>query len=415
MAKTARELDVVVWGASGFTGRLTAEYLLARYGVSGGLRWALGGRNAAKLASVRDELAREAGADAGALPILVGDGDDARFLGELARRTRVVCTTVGPYAKYGSKLVAACAEAGTDYCDLTGEIHWMQRMIAAHQGAAAASGARIVFCCGFDCIPADLGAFFLQREMRARHGVACARIQFRVAGFRGGASGGTVASMLNMQEEAARDPSVMTAMREPYSLNPPGEQRGPDGPERLGPRWDPDFRQWTAPFMMAGIDTKIVRRSNALLGWAYGREFRYDEAMLMGAGPLGFAKAWSTSAGSAAMMGALSAGPLRRAIAPRLPQPGDGPSKEVRERGYFEILLRGEHPSDAAKALRARIHGDRDPGYGSTSKMLGESAVCLAQDALPAAGGCWTPASAMGDALLARLPKNAGVDFTIEE
>ena len=397
MQRTPRELEVVLWGASGFTGKLTAEYLLRRYGAAGRLRWAIAGRNAAKLEAVRDDLARETGVAAEALPVLVGDGDDAAFLDALTRRTQVVCTTVGPYAKYGSKLVAACAANGTDYCDLTGEVHWMQRMIEAHQDRASASGARIVFNCGFDCIPSDLGAFFLQREMRARHGVACSRIQYRVAGFAGGASGGTVASMLLMMEEAERDPAVMHAMNDPYALNPKSERSGPDSPERTTPAWDADFRQWTAPFVMAGINTKVVRRSNALLGHAYGRDFRYDEAILTGAGPLGFAKAAAVSAGSAAMMGAMRIGAIRRRIAGRLPQPGDGPSKQKREAGYYDIVLRGAHPTDESKSLRGRIRGDRDPGYGSTSKMLGESAVCLAQDPLRVGGGCWTPASAMGE------------------
>jgi short subunit dehydrogenase-like uncharacterized protein len=414
MQKSTRELEVVVWGASGFTGRLTAEHLLTRFGAAGSLRWAIAGRNAAKLESVRSGLARDTGADARALPILVGDGEDVAFLDQMTRRTRVVCSTVGPYAKYGSALVAACARSGADYCDLTGEVPWMQRMIDAHQAAAVGSGARIVFSCGFDCIPADLGAFFMQREMRARHGVACSRIQYRVAGFSGAASGGTVASMLHMLEEAERDPAIRAAMSEPYALNPRGERTGPDAPEHTSPRWDPDFRQWTAPFVMAGIDTKVVRRSNALLGYAYGKSFRYDEAMLMGAGPLGFAKAALTTAGTLAGMGAMALGPVRRAVSAWLPQPGDGPTQAQREAGYFDIQLRGEHPTDAAKALRGRIRGDRDPGYGSTAKMLGESAVCLAQDALPVAGGFWTPASAMGDALLARLRPNAGVTFEIE-
>jgi len=415
MQKTAREFEVVVWGASGFTGKLTAEYLLARYGVAGVLRWAIAGRSAAKLEAVRDDIARETGCAASALPILIGDGDDDAFLDTLTRRTQVVCTTVGPYAKYGSKLVAACVANGADYCDLTGEVHWMQRMIETHQDAAAESGARIVFTCGFDCIPSDLGTFFLQREMRTRHGVACARIQYRVAGFSGGASGGTVASMLLMMEEAERDPAVMRTMNDPYALNPKSERSGPDAPERTSAAWDGDFQQWTAPFVMAGINTKVVRRTNALLGYAYGKAFRYDEAILMGAGPLGLAKAVATSVGTAAMMGAMRIGPLRRAVSGRLPQPGDGPSKQKREAGFFDIHLRGEHPTDASKSLRGRIHGDRDPGYGSTSKMLGESAVCLAKDAISVAGGCWTPASAMGERLLTRLGENAGVTFSIGE
>jgi len=414
MASESREFEVVVWGASGFTGQLTAEYLLGRYGASGDLRWALGGRNRAKLEAARDEIAQQTGVDASPLAILVGDSDDEAFLEDLAERTHVVCSTVGPYANYGSKLVAACAKQGTAYCDLTGEVHWMQRMIEAHEDAAKQSGARIVFSCGFDCIPSDLGALFLQREMQKRHGVPCSSIQFRVKGFSGAASGGTVASILSMMEEAERDPSVNRAMNEPYSLNPKDQRTGPDEAERSTPRYDANFEQWTSPFVMAGVNTKIVRRSNALLDYEYGKDFRYDEAVLMGTGPVGFAKAAGTAAGTVAMMGSMAIGPLRRAVSGRLPQPGDGPTKEQREKGYFDILLRGEHPTDASKALRARIRGDRDPGYGSTSKMLGESAVCLARDDLSVGGGLWTPASAMGEALLKRLGENAGVTFELE-
>ncbi len=412
MSSEVREFEVVVWGASGFTGRLVAEYLLEKYGASNGLRWAIGGRNPEKLETVKRELAGATGQDADALPIIIGDSDDAASLADLARRTRVVCTTVGPYAKYGSRLVEACASAGTDYCDLTGEVHWMQRMIEAHQDAARASGARIVFNCGFDCIPSDIGAFFMQREMKRMHGVACTQIQLRVKGFSGAASGGTIASMLSMLEESEVDPGVRQAMTEPYSLNPKEDRTGPDGPELLSPRYDADFAQWTAPFVMAGINTKVVRRSNALLGYAYGRDFRYDEAMLMGPGPGGLAKAVATSAGSAAMMGAMAWGPLRRAAAGRLPQPGEGPSRAKREAGYFDLLLRGT--SAEGHVLHGQVKGDRDPGYGATSKMLAESAVALARASLGVEGGIWTPASALGEVLLDRLP-DAGVCFRIDD
>jgi short subunit dehydrogenase-like uncharacterized protein len=414
MSSESREFEIIVWGASGFTGRLTAEYLLQHHGAGRDLRWALGGRNQAKLERVRDELAKQCGVDASTLPIVVGDSDDEVFLAELAARTKVICTTVGPYAKYGSKLVAACAAAGTHYCDLTGEVHWMQRMIESHEDAARASGARIVFNCGFDCIPSDLGVYFLQREMREREGVPCSHVQLRVKGFSGAASGGTIASMLGMMEEAEKDPSVMRAMNEPYSLNPKDLRSGPDSAESMAPRYDKDFEQWTAPFVMAGINTKVVRRSNALLDYAYGKNFRYDEAVLTGAGPTGFAKAAATAAGTVATMGAMAIGPLRRLVSGRLPQPGDGPTQEQREKGYFDLLLRGEHPSDPSKTLRGRVQGDRDPGYGSTSKMLAESALCLARDELSVGGGMWTPASAMGDPLLERLAKSAGVTFTLE-
>ncbi len=410
-----RELDVVVWGASGFTGRLVAEYLLARYGTDGGLRWGLGGRSRSKLERVRGEISRETGRGAATLPILLGDGDDPASMAALAERARVVCTTVGPYAKYGTHLLAACARSGTHYCDLTGEVPWLRRMIDAYHEEAAASGARIVPTCGFDSIPSDLGVFFLQREMQQRHGVPCSRIKYRVADFSGGASGGTIASGLHMLEEARHDASVQRVVDEPYSLNPKGERSGPDAAERMAPAWDGDFEQWTAPFVMAGVNTKVVRRSNALLGHAWGKGFRYDEAILTGKGPLGLARATAVAAGTRAGMATLAIGPVRGLLASRLPSPGEGPSKEAREKGHFEIRLLGQHPEDPDKNLRAVIRGDRDPGYGSTSKMLGEAAVCLACDELSSSPGILTPAVAMGDALLERLERSAGVTFSIEE
>ncbi len=409
-----REFEVVVWGASGFTGRLVAEYLLGRYGTDGALRWALGGRNSRKLESVREAIARETGREAASLPIVVGDSDDADSMAALAERTRVVCTTVGPYALYGTKLLAACASRGTHYCDLTGEVHWLRRMIDAHHEEAVASGARVVPNCGFDCIPSDLGVFFLQREMQQRHDVPCSHIKYRVADFSGGASGGTIASGLNMLEEARHDPDVMRVVNEPYSLNPKGERSGPDAAERMAPVWDEDFAQWTAPFVMASINTKVVRRTNALLGYPWGKGFRYDEAILTGKGPLGLARATAVAAGTGVGMATLAIGPVRNLLAGRLPSPGEGPSKEAREKGHFEIRLLGEHPDDPGKNLRAVIRGDRDPGYGSTSKMLGESAVCLARDELASAPGILTPAAAMGDALIERLDAYAGVTFSIE-
>lgn len=405
---SGRELDVLLWGATGFTGRLVAEHLLARHGAAGSLRWALGGRNREKLERLRADL----GTAAEALPLVVANADDEGALAEVVPRARVVCTTVGPYALYGSKLVAACARSGTHYCDLTGELPWMRRMIDAHQKEAEESGARIVHNCGFDCIPSDLGVFFLQREMQARHGVACARIRYRVLDFRGGFSGGTAASGMNMLAEAAADPAIRRLIADPYGLNPPGE-RGPDEPDRLTPAQEPDLG-WTAPFVMAAINTRVVRRTNALLGHPWGREFRYDEAIVTGPGPTGFAKAAAVAAGQAAMAAGGGLGPVRGLLGRFLPEPGTGPSARQREQGFFDILLLGEHPTDPSKNLKGRVRGDRDPGYGSTSKMLGEAAVCLAQDALSVGGGFWTPAAAMGAPLLERLGAHAGVEFRIE-
>lgn len=403
-----REFEIVLWGATGFTGKLVAEYLLRRHGAGGELRWALGGRNAAKLEAVRREL----GADE-SLPIVVGDGADEAFLDSLVRRTQVVCTTVGPYAKYGSPLVAACARAGTHYCDLTGETQWIRRMIDAHQKEAEGSGARIVHTCGFDSIPSDLGVFFVQSEITRRDGAPARHVRYRVADFSGAASGGTIHSMLNLMEEAGADPAVRRVLVDPYSLNPEGERHGPDGRDAMGPAWDDAFEQWTAPFVMAAINTRVVRRSNALLGWAWGRDFRYDEATLMGAGPVAMLKAAGFSAGLTAVMAGGAIGPIRRALTGRLPAPGEGPSAEQRERGFFDIRLHAEPSKEGAAPLRARVYGDRDPGYGSTAKMLGESALCLARDGLTVGGGFWTPASAMGEPLLERLNTHAGVSFTL--
>ncbi len=410
MERESRELDLIVWGATGFAGRLVAEYLLAKYGASGELSWGLGARNLDRLERLREAL----GSGAESLPLIVADAEDEASLMALVERTRVVCTTVGPYAKFGSKLVSACVSLGSDYCDLTGEVQWMRRMIDEHQDGAKQSGARIVHTCGFDSIPSDLGVFHLQRQMQAYHGVACRHIRYRVARFRGGFSGGTAASLLNLMDEAANDSRVRRILANPYALNLEGHREGPDGRDLAGPAWDETFDQWIGPFIMASVNTRVVRRTNSLLGETYGREFRYDEATLLGTGPRGWLKAASLSAGIGATMMAGAIGPLRKGLAALFPSPGEGPSLEQREAGLFEIRLHGEHPTDPTKSLRSRVTGDRDPGYGSTAKMLGESAVCLAKDGISVGGGFWTPASAMGERLLERLPSNAGVNFDLE-
>lgn len=403
----SRDYEVVVFGASGFTGRLVAEYLLERYGAAGGLKWAMAGRNQAKLEAVRGEL----GAAAADVPLLVADSEDEQSLQKLAAATRVVATTVGPYALYGSKLVAACTASGTHYCDLTGEVHWMRRMIDAHHEHARGSGARIVHSCGFDCIPSDLGVHWLQREMLAQEGVYCSEIKFRAESFSGTFSGGTVASMLNMLEEAERDPSIRTILHDPYALNPAGAPRGLDGPEKTYPEYDPDFRGWVAPFPMAEVNTKVVRRTNALLGTRYGSGFRYSEGVLMPYGQLGFPLAVGLAAGSVSFQATMRTRMLREALSQLLPEPGEGPSRAERERGHFQIQLFGRHPDRSSANLRLRLRAERDPGYGATARMLGESAVCLAKDGLSSPGGVLTPAAAMGDALIDRLDEGAEVRF----
>jgi short subunit dehydrogenase-like uncharacterized protein len=400
-----RKFDVVVWGASGFTGALVAEYLAEQYGVGGKLRWAIAGRNRDKLEAVREEL--PAAVDRDALPILLADSEDPASLAAMVAQTKVVCSTVGPYARYGTPLVAACAEAGTHYCDLTGEVQWMARVIPEYQGDAQASGARIVHTCGFDSVPSDIGTWYLQQAMLKEHGVAAAHVKMRVARSSGGASGGTVASMLNMLEESDRDPAVRDIVADPYALNPPGSPRGGDGPDQENARFDPDFDKWTFPFIMALINTRVVRRSNALLDFQWGRNFRYDEAVLAPSRYL----AGAVAIGSRLGIAALNLAPARKLAARLLPSPGEGPTRRQRERGFYELYFHGVHPDDRERDMRLKVTGDMDPGYGSTSKMLGEAAVCLALDKLEVGGGFWTPASAMGAQLQRRLAADAGLNF----
>jgi short subunit dehydrogenase-like uncharacterized protein len=403
-----RPYDIVVVGASGFTGQLVVEYLAEKYPVGAPLRWAVAGRNREKLESVI------AGKFAtGVLPdILIADSDDGEALTRLARQTRVVLTTVGPYAKYGSMLVAACVESGTHYCDLAGEAQWIRQMIDRHQSAAAQSGAKIVHSCGFDSIPSDIGVFFLQREAMATFGEPCDEVVLLVKAIKGGASGGTFASMLNALEEARKDREIARIFADPYCLNPRDERQGPDRRDQRGVRHCAAAGVWTAPFVMAAINTRIVRRSNALLDYAYGRNFRYSEATSTGRGFGGWSKAAMITGGLAAFMLACSFKVTRTGLVERMiPAQGQGPSREQREDGFFDLRLFGRIKN--GDSLRARVTGDRDPGYGSTSKMLSESAVCLAADKLETGGGFWTPASAMGGVLMHRLTANAGLTFEL--
>ena len=386
----AKEFDIVVHGATGFTGRLVIEYLLTRSDT--GLRWAMGGRSAAKLAAVRDEVGAPADT-----PLVVTDSDDPASLAALMARTRLVLTTVGPYQLYGSALVKACAESGVDYVDLCGEPAWMRQMIDAHHAAAQASGARIVFSCGFDSIPFDLGMLMLQNEMKQRFGAPAPRVRGRVRKMKGTFSGGTAASLKATMAAAATQPGVLDLLRNPFSLTPGFE--GPRQPSGNKPQVDEVMGVWVAPFVMAAINTRNVHRSNFLLGHAWGTDLVYDEMLVTGPGDKGQAIAEAVAADKS--LGG-----------PGGPQPGEGPSREERESGFYDVLFIGT--GAAGQTLQMSVKGDRDPGYGSTSKMIAESAMCLLQDATATPGGIWTPASAMGAALIQRLQAHAGLTFTVE-
>lgn len=399
-----RRLDLVVFGATSFVGQILCAHLVERHGTAGPLRWAIAGRSASKL----EQVASATGAD---VERIVVDASDAAGLLSLAEATRTVVSTVGPYARYGSPLVAAVAASGTDYCDLTGEPQWMRRMIDAHSAAAEASGARIVHASGFDSIPSDLGVWFTQQRANEAFGQPCSRIDMRVEAMKGGASGGTVASMLNLLEEAAADPALRKALQDPYLLAPPDHRSGPSQPDVLQPTRD-DAGRWLGPFVMAGVNTRVVQRTHALLGRPWGRDFRYQEAMSMGTGPVGAAKAAGLAAGTAALVGLGALGPTRALLARVLPDPGEGPSPEAQRRGWWDVRFTGT--TSDGRTIETQVTGDRDPGYGSTAKMLGETAVAfgdLSRAEVP--GGFWTTATAFGDRLVERLEAHAGLRFAV--
>jgi short subunit dehydrogenase-like uncharacterized protein len=403
-----KPFDIVVFGATGFTGRLVAEYLNARYGAAGSVAWAIAGRNRDKLAQVRDEIGAPA-----SLPLVEAEASTPTSMAALARQARVVISTVGPYQRHGEPLVRACAEAGTDYVDLCGEPAWMARMIAQYDATAKASGARIVFSCGFDSIPFDLGVLFLQDEALRRYGAPLVRVRGRVRVLKGTFSGGTMASALATVEAAARDRAVARAMRDPFALTP--GFRGPTQPDSATASYDDAACAWTAPFVMATINTKNVHRTHALLGHPWGRDFVYDELSLTGDGRPGELRARGMARNARLQGMLLGWGPTRELLRRfALPKPGQGPSKEARERGRYELLFIGD--TAQGQRLRATVKGDRDPGYGSTCKLVAESALCLGGiDRAATAGGVWTPGAAMGMALVRRLQERAGLSFAIED
>jgi short subunit dehydrogenase-like uncharacterized protein len=391
---SSSKFDIVVYGATGFTGQLVAEYLAAQYKNDANLKWAMAGRSREKLASVRDAIGAPADT-----PLIVADASDLASLKAMVAQTKSVITTVGPYQFYGNELVAACAAAGVDYFDLCGEPLWMRQMIDKHEAAAKASGARIVFSCGFDSVPFELGAFFVQEEARRMFGAPASRVKGRVREMRGTLSGGTAASARATFEAVAKDLSLVSMLKDPFALTP--GFKGPKQPPGSKPSYEEDLLSWVAPFMMALINTRNVHRSNMLMGFPYGKEFVYDEMVLTGAGEKGEANAKLVMAANTEKTG------------PGAPKPGEGPSKEERENGRYDLLYVAIAPD--GRQVRAAVKGDRDPGYGSTSKMISECAICLLRDAPEVRAGIWTPGAAMGHKLIKRLTDHAGLTFGVEK
>ncbi|TQF28642.1 saccharopine dehydrogenase NADP-binding domain-containing protein [Bradyrhizobium sp. UNPA324] len=390
---SSAKFDIVVYGATGFTGQLVAEYLTRQYKTDNSLKWAMAGRSLGKLKSVRDAIGAP-----GNTPLIVADASDAASLRAMAEQTMSVITTVGPYQLYGEELLAACVATGTDYFDLCGEPIWMRQMIDKYEAAAKESGARIVFSCGFDSVPFELGTFFVQEEAKRVFGAPAARVKGRVRDMRGTLSGGTAASAKATFDAVAKDISLIAILNDPFALTP--GFTGPKQPKGNRPVLEEDLQSWAAPFMMALINTRNVHRSNMLMGFPYGQDFVYDEMVLTGPGEQGEANAKRVMAANAEKTG------------PNAPKPGEGPSKEERENGRFDLLYVAIAPD--GRMVRAGVTGDRDPGYGSTSKMISECAICLLRDATDVPAGFWTPGAAMQHKLIKRLRDNTGLTFAVE-
>ncbi len=389
---TTREFDIIIYGATGYTGRLVAEYLSHHYaGRADAPKWAMAGRSLAKLEEVRDLIGAPA-----STPLVVADADVAVDLEAMCARTRVVLTTVGPYQLYGDGLVAACVKTGTDYADLCGEPAWMAEKIAEHQAAAEASGARICFSSGFDSIPFDLGVMMTQKACVAKFGKPAPRIRGRVRAMQGTFSGGTAASLGATMKAAAKSVSIINVLRNPFALTPGFD--GPDQPSGMIPGYEEDLGKWSAPFVMAPINTKNVHRTNFLLGHPYGADFQYDEMMLTSPG----------EAGKAAANAALEF--MKNPFGAKPPKPGEGPTKEERENGFYDVVFVADMAD--GQRLQFGVKGRFDPGYGSTCRMLSETGIALLACTKP--GGIGTPGSFLGEDLVTRLEEHAELTFAVE-
>lgn len=403
-----RELDVVVYGATGFVGKLTAEYLARN--APKRVTFGLGGRSQEKLERVRSEL----GDRAADWPVIAADSSDPAAMKALAERCRVAATTVGPYRRYGIPLVEACARAGTDYADCTGEVLFIRETIDRFHEPAQASGARVVHACGFDSIPSDIGVFLLHDAAKADGAGDLEDTTYVVRALKGRPSGGTIASLKGMLDDIRADPALRQVVEDPYALSPDRSaepELGRESDVRV-PVHDDELGTWLGPFVMAAINTRVVRRSNALQDWAYGRSFRYRETTATGPGIAGRAKAVALAGGLGALVGGLSFAPSRALLDKFLPAPGEGPSEEARAKGFFEIDIHTRTSSGRRYICHVAAQGD--PGYAATSVMLGESALCLAldRDRLLPRAGILTPATAMGTALAARL-REAGQTYEV--
>jgi short subunit dehydrogenase-like uncharacterized protein len=405
------QFDVIVFGATSFVGQILVQYLTDNFNQPNKetLNWAIAGRSQTKLDKVKTQVKQPE------LTTIIADAQDEEAIKTMCTQARVIISTVGPYALFGETLVKVCAESGTDYCDLTGEVQWIDRMLKKYEDAAKASGARIVHSSGFDSIPSDMGVYFTQREAKKSLGEYCNNLSMRVKAAKGSASGGTIASILNITKEVMKDPKLRKDLINPYLICPPGHGYKVRQFDTKKPTFDKNFNGWTAPFIMAGINTRIVFRSNALMGSAYGTDFKYDEAMLVGKGLKGRLTATALVAGLGAFFVGAALKPSRWVLERfMLPKPGEGPTPKEQVEGYYDIRFKGKTPS--GKEIQTKVMGQGDPGYGSTSQMLGQVGACLALDKellTDKEGGFWTTSTLLGDHLLERLEKDAQLKFEV--
>ena len=402
-----KNFDLIIWGATGFTGQLVVEYLWKEYGKSD-LKWAIAGRDSKKLEQVISKFGMQG------IPFLIADSFDLPSLKELASQTKVICSTVGPYSMYGDALVKACVEESCNYCDLTGEVPWMRKTIDQYHHEAIARKIKIVHSCGFDSIPSDLGVLEVQRTFFEKHGYYAGNVFTRIATLKGELSGGTYSSMSNLITEARTDKSIQKILSNTFALNPDPGYQGAEQSDLKSVKKDKITGLWICPFIMSGINTKIVRRSHALMNFPYGHKFIYKEALMCGKGFTGWVKANAILLALGLFLAAKPGSFLKKIIDWKMPKPGEGPNEKSRNEGYFKFLIfaQGHNEDESIIAVR----GDKDPGYGSTSRMLAESAICLALGAqLPQVFGVLTPSVAMGKELLNRLETKAGVTFKVIE
>ena len=405
------QFDLIVFGATSFVGEILCQYLSEQYGIGGDVKWAAAGRSQSKLEKLRSSL----GSKAEKLTLLIADASNEASLQSLCEQSRVIISTVGPYALYGEPLVKICVETGTDYCDLTGEVQWVNRMITRYQGKAQETGARIVHCCGFDSIPSDMGVYHLQQQAQKQFGEPCTKIRMRVKALRGGASGGTIASIINVTKEAVASKALRKELANPYSICPAGHSFSSRQANVTKPEFDSESGQWAGPFVMAGINTRVVHRSNALSGNAYGNHFKYDESLLMGKGNKGLFSAGSFVLGLGFFLAGAAIKPSRWVMENyMLPKPGEGPSPSAQVKGFYDLRFYGE--TEKGQKIKTKVTGDRDPGYGSTSKMLAQAGLSLAFDISKEekGGGFWTTATVFDQRFIKRLEQNAGLTFTVE-